>query len=68
MIQITYCVAYISQKNRWGLTEQIKVHAQRIADNTNVLTVVPDLYKGKLGLSQEVSILIINVIFFFSIN
>ncbi|CAB4383534.1 unnamed protein product [Rhizophagus irregularis] len=37
----------------WGINEQIKIHAQRIADNTNTLTVVPDLYKGKLGLSQE---------------
>ena len=50
-------------KNRWGINEQIKGHAQRIADNTNTLAVVPDLYKGKLGLSKEVS-LFFNAFFF----
>lgn len=30
-------------------------HAQRIANNTGARTVVPDLYKGKLGLTAEVS-------------
>lgn len=38
----------------WGVNDQIKRHAQRIADSTGAYTVVPDLYKGKLGLSAEV--------------
>ena len=38
----------------WGINETIKNHAQRIANNTGVKTVVPDLYKGKLGLTAEV--------------
>uniref|UniRef100_A0A1D1XSX4 Protein usf n=1 Tax=Anthurium amnicola TaxID=1678845 RepID=A0A1D1XSX4_9ARAE len=45
--------AIIVLQEWWGITEQVKIHAQRIADNTNILTVAPDLYKGKLGLSQE---------------
>ncbi|RIA90738.1 dienelactone hydrolase family-domain-containing protein [Glomus cerebriforme] len=45
--------AIIVLQEWWGINEQIKIHAQRIADNTNTLTITPDLYKGKLGLSQE---------------
>ncbi|CAI2177435.1 10671_t:CDS:2 [Funneliformis geosporum] len=45
--------AIIVLQEWWGINEQIKVHAQHIADNANTLAVVPDLYKGKLGLSQE---------------
>ncbi|KAF7723772.1 hypothetical protein EC973_001685 [Apophysomyces ossiformis] len=37
----------------WGVNEQIKVHAQRIADNTGMHTVIPDLYKGKIGVTAE---------------
>lgn len=45
--------AIIVLQEWWGINEQIKIHAQKIADNTNTLAVVPDLYKGKLGLTQE---------------
>ncbi|CAG8450464.1 6714_t:CDS:2 [Diversispora eburnea] len=45
--------AIIVLQEWWGINEQIKKHAQRIADNVKIMTVVPDLYKGKLGLSSE---------------
>nr|CAG8456615.1 14708_t:CDS:2 [Entrophospora candida]CAG8482716.1 13237_t:CDS:2 [Entrophospora candida] len=45
--------AIIVLQEWWGVNEQIKKHAQIIADNTNSLAIVPDLYKGKLGLSRE---------------
>lgn len=32
----------------------IKQHAQNIADHTGAYTVVPDLYKGKVGVNAEV--------------
>jgi carboxymethylenebutenolidase len=38
----------------WGINDTIKNHAQRIANNTGARTVVPDLYKGKIGLTAEV--------------
>ncbi|KAG2235059.1 dienelactone hydrolase [Thamnidium elegans] len=37
----------------WGVTDIIKKHAQRIANNTGARTVVPDVYKGKIGLTAE---------------
>lgn len=37
----------------WGLNDQIKKHAQHIADNTGCDVVVPDLYKGKIGINAE---------------
>ncbi|KAI8884220.1 dienelactone hydrolase [Backusella circina FSU 941] len=37
----------------WGINDTIKNHAQRIANNTGARTVVPDLYKGKIGLTAE---------------
>eukprot|EP00980_Cylindrotheca_fusiformis_P024329 scaffold11750_cov54-Cylindrotheca_fusiformis.AAC.2 len=37
----------------WGVNEQIKLHAQTLADLTGAETVIPDLYKGKLGLDAE---------------
>lgn len=41
--------------NRWGVNETIKSHAQHLSDITGIHTVVPDLYKGKIGLTAEVS-------------
>ncbi|CAG8731330.1 5182_t:CDS:1, partial [Acaulospora morrowiae] len=45
--------AVIVLQEWWGINEQIKTHAQYIADNTGTLAIVPDLYNGKLGLSAE---------------
>ncbi|KAG2218248.1 hypothetical protein INT45_006249 [Circinella minor] len=45
--------AIIVLQEWWGINETIKNHAQRIANNTGVKTVVPDLYKGKIGLTAE---------------
>jgi hypothetical protein len=41
---------------RWGVNETIKSHAQNISNATGLHTVVPDLYKGKVGLTAEVSL------------
>lgn len=40
----------------WGVDRQIKKHAQHVANTTGALAVVPDLYKGKLGLTAEVCV------------
>ncbi|KAI9010378.1 dienelactone hydrolase [Phycomyces nitens] len=45
--------AIIVLQEWWGVNDQIKRHAQRIADNTGAHVVVPDLYKGKIGLTAE---------------
>ncbi|CDS06054.1 hypothetical protein LRAMOSA08582 [Lichtheimia ramosa] len=45
--------AIIVLQEWWGVNECIQNHAQRIANNTGARTVVPDLYKGKLGLTAE---------------
>lgn len=45
--------AIIILQEWWGINEQIKRHAQRLANNLQIMTVTPDLYKGKLGLSVE---------------
>ncbi|KAI8377585.1 dienelactone hydrolase [Radiomyces spectabilis] len=45
--------AIIVLQEWWGINDQIKSHAQRLADHTGAFTVVPDLYKGKLGLNAE---------------
>jgi carboxymethylenebutenolidase len=37
----------------WGINDQIKAHAQKVADMTGAEAIVPDLYKGKLGLNAE---------------
>mmetsp|Transcript_8582 Transcript_8582/g.20670 ORF Transcript_8582/g.20670 Transcript_8582/m.20670 type:complete len:239 (-) Transcript_8582:68-784(-) len=37
----------------WGVNDQIKVHAQKIADLVGAEAVIPDLYKGKIGLEAE---------------
>lgn len=37
----------------WGVNEQIKVHAQKLADLTGAEAIIPDLYKGKIGLEAE---------------
>lgn len=38
----------------WGVNEQIKSHAQRIANMTGCVCVVPDLYNGRIGHDKEV--------------
>ncbi|KAI9492302.1 dienelactone hydrolase [Zychaea mexicana] len=45
--------AIIVLQEWWGVDNQIKAHAQHLADSTGAFTVVPDLYKGKLGLTAE---------------
>ncbi|ORY93886.1 dienelactone hydrolase [Syncephalastrum racemosum] len=45
--------AVIVLQEWWGINDTIKNHAQRIANNTGALTVLPDLYKGKIGLTAE---------------
>ncbi|CAO3639687.1 unnamed protein product [Cunninghamella echinulata] len=37
----------------WGVNDTIKSHAKHLADITGIHTVVPDLYKGKIGLTAE---------------
>lgn len=37
----------------WGVNDQIKSHAQRIANGTGAMVIVPDMYDGKLGLNAE---------------
>lgn len=37
-----------------GINDQIKLHAQHLANRTGALAVVPDLYKGKIGVNAEV--------------
>ncbi len=39
----------------WGITEEIKVQAERLASH-GFRVLLPDLYKGKLGLDAEVSL------------
>eukprot|EP00842_Homolaphlyctis_polyrhiza_P005688 jgi/Hompol1/611/HPOL_005384-RA len=44
--------AVIVLQEYWGVDEQIKAHAQRIANQTGAVALVPDLYKGKLALDE----------------
>jgi carboxymethylenebutenolidase len=37
----------------WGVNDQIKLHAQKLADLTGAEAIIPDLYKGKIGLEAE---------------
>jgi len=37
----------------WGLTEGIKAHAEKIATEGNFRVLVPDIYKGKIGVDAE---------------
>lgn len=37
----------------WGVNDQIKAHAQRIANNTGATAIVPDIYYGKTTLDAE---------------
>ncbi|KND02385.1 uncharacterized protein SPPG_02854 [Spizellomyces punctatus DAOM BR117] len=34
----------------WGINEQIKAHAQHLANDTGAIAIVPDLYRGKQAL------------------
>ncbi|KAI8060061.1 dienelactone hydrolase [Gongronella butleri] len=45
--------AIIVLQEWWGINDTIKSHAQHISDLTGIHTVVPDLYKGKVGLTAE---------------
>ncbi|CAG8549733.1 1092_t:CDS:1 [Diversispora eburnea] len=45
--------AIIVLQEWWGVNDQIKKHAQFISDKTQIMCVVPDLYKGKIGLNAE---------------
>ncbi|KAL2913264.1 hypothetical protein HK105_207266 [Polyrhizophydium stewartii] len=36
----------------WGVDEQVRAHAQRIANCTGAVALVPDLYKGKVALDE----------------
>jgi carboxymethylenebutenolidase len=45
----------------WGVNEQIKIHAQKIADITGAEAIIPDLYKGKIGLDAEEASHLMNV-------
>lgn len=40
-----------------GVNDQIKMHAQNLADRTGAITVVPDIYKGKIGVTAEASVI-----------
>jgi carboxymethylenebutenolidase len=37
----------------WGVTDQIKSNAQKVADLTGAEAIVPDLYKGEIGVNAE---------------
>ncbi|TPX48086.1 hypothetical protein SeMB42_g02400 [Synchytrium endobioticum] len=43
----------IALQEWWGVNDQIKSHAQRIANGTGAIVIVPDMYDGKLGLNAE---------------
>ncbi|KAL1931052.1 hypothetical protein VTP01DRAFT_10189 [Rhizomucor pusillus] len=45
--------AIIVLQEWWGINDTIKNHGQRIANNTGAHTFIPDLYKGKIGLTAE---------------
>ncbi|KAH8552208.1 dienelactone hydrolase [Umbelopsis sp. PMI_123] len=45
--------AIIVLQEWWGINDQIKLHAQNLADRTGAVAVVPDLYKGKIGVTAE---------------
>eukprot|EP00567_Pseudictyota_dubia_P013210 CAMPEP_0197438958 /NCGR_PEP_ID=MMETSP1175-20131217/5814_1 /TAXON_ID=1003142 /ORGANISM="Triceratium dubium, Strain CCMP147" /LENGTH=237 /DNA_ID=CAMNT_0042968779 /DNA_START=91 /DNA_END=804 /DNA_ORIENTATION=- len=45
--------AVIVLQEWWGVNDQIKAHAQKVADMTGAEAIVPDLYKGKIGLDAE---------------
>ncbi|KAJ2958965.1 hypothetical protein NQZ79_g5523 [Umbelopsis isabellina] len=45
--------AIIVLQEWWGINDQIKLHAQNLANRTGAVTVVPDLYKGKVGVNAE---------------
>ncbi|CAO3691113.1 hypothetical protein G6F70_006525 [Rhizopus microsporus] len=45
--------AIIVLQEWWGVNDMIKQHAQNIADHTGAYTVIPDLYKGKVGVNAE---------------
>ncbi|ORX44952.1 alpha/beta-hydrolase [Hesseltinella vesiculosa] len=45
--------AIIMLQEWWGINDTIKSHAQHLSDLTGIHIAVPDLYKGKVGLTAE---------------
>ncbi|KAI8097763.1 dienelactone hydrolase [Halteromyces radiatus] len=45
--------ALIVLQEWWGINDTIKAHAQHVSDATGLHVVLPDLYKGKVGLTAE---------------
>jgi carboxymethylenebutenolidase len=45
--------AIIVLQEWWGVNKQCQQHAQQLADRTGAHTVIPDLYKGKVGVDAE---------------
>lgn len=46
--------AVIVLQEWWGVTEEVKKQASRIANTGNYRCIIPDLYKGKIGVDAEV--------------
>ena len=38
----------------WGVDAQVMEHAGRLADDSGYRVVIPDLYRGKIGVTAEV--------------
>lgn len=45
-----YCMRI---KEWWGVTDIIKAHAEKISSDGEYRCLVPDLYKGKIGVDKE---------------
>ncbi|KAJ3231185.1 hypothetical protein HDU81_003953 [Chytriomyces hyalinus] len=45
--------AVIVLQEWWGVNDQIVSHAQRIANNTGAIAIIPDLYNGKVTADSE---------------
>ena len=43
----------LSSQEWWGITDCIKRQAEYVAEKTGYQVLVPDLYKGKLGVDAE---------------
>lgn len=46
--------AIIVMSEWWGVNAQTKSHAQRLANGTGCVAIVPDMYNGKIGHDKEV--------------
>lgn len=45
--------AIIVLQEWWGINNQIKLHAQNFANDIGAEAIIPDLYKGKIGINAE---------------